>query len=117
MWSKRESRPKQLFEYEGVHGPVYLDLRFWPITGKDGNVEQVLAVSRDVTDIRLAGEVERRLIERLNLATAAGAIGIWDWDIVKNELVWDDRMYELYGIKRDRFAGVHEAWLACHSPR
>ena len=107
---------QQLFEYVGVHSSVYLDLRFWPIPGKDGKVEQVLAVSRDVTDLRRAGEVERRLTERLNLATAAGAIGIWDWDIARNELVWDDRMHELYGVPRDRFGGVYEAWLACIHP-
>ncbi len=53
----------------------------------------------------------RRSEERLRMATGAAGIGIWDWDIVKNDLVWDDRMYELYGVARTSFAGAYEAWL------
>ena len=39
-------------------------------------------------------------------------MGIWDWDIQKNELVWDDRMYDLYGVDKKDFFGAYEAWLA-----
>jgi len=49
--------------------------------------------------------------ERLKLATEAAGIGIWDWDIVKNELLWDDRMYQLYGLAPGDFGGAYEAWL------
>jgi PAS domain S-box-containing protein len=49
--------------------------------------------------------------ERLRLATDAGKMGIWDWDIALNRLIWDDRMYELYGVKREDFFGAYEAWL------
>lgn len=50
-------------------------------------------------------------LERLNLATHAARLGIWDWDIQKDELVWDKRMYELYGIREEDFSGAREAWL------
>jgi two-component system, cell cycle sensor histidine kinase and response regulator CckA len=66
-------------------------------------------------------ELERKVIERTNdltianerfsLAARAARLGVWDWNIRKNELVWDDGMYELYGIKREDFAGAYEAWL------
>ena len=52
-----------------------------------------------------------RLAERLNLATRAAHMGVWDWDIQQNELVWDDRMYELYGVPREAFGGAYETWL------
>lgn len=48
--------------------------------------------------------------ERLALATHAGSIGIWEYNIVTNELKWDDRMFELYGVRRDQFQGEYEAW-------
>ncbi len=47
---------------------------------------------------------ERVLIEertRLSLATEAAAIGIWEWNTATNEIIWDDRMYELYGAPRE----------------
>ncbi len=58
-----------------------------------------------------AEEKIRELNERISTATRASQVGIWDWDIKNNVLVWDDRMYALYGLKRDDFAGAYEAWL------
>jgi two-component system, sensor histidine kinase and response regulator len=53
---------------------------------------------------------------RLQLATRAAHLGIWDWDIAKNELVWDDAMYQQYGIDREDFGGAYEAWAKCLAP-
>ncbi|HEX7261653.1 MAG TPA: PAS domain-containing protein, partial [Luteolibacter sp.] len=58
----------------------------------------------------LEGDELSRVSERLQVAVRAAGIGIWDWDIVKNELVWDDSMYRLYGIRREDFNGDYEAW-------
>ncbi len=48
---------------------------------------------------------------RLRLAATSGNIGIWDWDIVTDELIWDKSMYALYGIRKEDFNGAYEAWL------
>ena len=40
----------------------------------------------------------------------AGGVGIWDYDPVENVLFWDDQMFRLYGITRETFSGVYEAW-------
>lgn len=61
--------------------------------------------------IRVRTEQLKQINERFLLATNAAHLGVWDWDIEKNELVWDTRMYELYGIKKGDFAGAYEAWL------
>jgi PAS domain S-box-containing protein len=50
--------------------------------------------------------------ERLALAAKAGGVGIWDYDVVQDTLIWDDEMFHLYGITRDRFSGAYEAWAA-----
>ena len=54
----------------------------------------------------------RAMTERQMLAARAGGVGIWDYDVVSDRLVWDDQMFELYGITRDRFGGAYEAWQA-----
>ena len=48
--------------------------------------------------------------ERLGLATRSGGVGIWDYDVVNNRLVWDDQMYRLYGILQSNFGGAYESW-------
>lgn len=48
--------------------------------------------------------------ERLQLATEASGVGVWDYDIVTNALVWDDSMYAIYGIDRAAVSSLYEAW-------
>lgn len=59
-----------------------------------------LAVQRDIAADK----------ERLKAAATAGIVGIWDWDIRTNKLVWDEVMYKLYGISAQDFSGAYEAW-------
>jgi diguanylate cyclase (GGDEF)-like protein/PAS domain S-box-containing protein len=54
----------------------------------------------------------RQSRERLALATESAGIGIWDWDLTANRMLWDGRMCELYGIREQEFSGTYEAWLA-----
>jgi PAS domain S-box-containing protein len=42
----------------------------------------------------------QKLSERLALSLKSGAIGTWEWDIRQNKIIWDDRMYELYGVAK-----------------
>jgi PAS domain S-box-containing protein len=65
---------------------------------------------RDITERKRTGEKLLQLSERLSLATRAGGVGIWDWDVVNNTLIWDDQMFALYGITREQFGGAYEAW-------
>ena len=72
--------------------------------------------------LEMLGMLERRYQdlreseERLKLATNAGNIGIWDWDIVKDELAWDEQMYLQYGVRREDFGGAIEAWAGALAP-
>jgi diguanylate cyclase (GGDEF)-like protein/PAS domain S-box-containing protein len=52
----------------------------------------------------------RQSAERLQLATEASGIGVWDYDLVTNELVWDESMYAIYGIDRAAVSSLYEAW-------
>jgi PAS domain-containing protein len=70
-------------------------------------IRQRLQSLQDISERKQPEENIVRLLERLNMATHAASLGIWDWDIQKDELVWDDRMYELYGVKREGFSGAY----------
>ncbi|MDF3127610.1 PAS domain S-box protein [Kiritimatiellaeota bacterium B1221] len=48
--------------------------------------------------------------ERFRLATQAGGLGVWDWDIQSGHLIWNDRMLEIYGMKREDFDGDLQTW-------
>jgi PAS domain S-box-containing protein len=65
---------------------------------------------------RRSDEALRTATERLRLATEAGIIGIWDWDIEHDDLVWDESMYRLYGRQKGDFGGAYEAWISAVHP-
>ncbi len=52
-----------------------------------------------------------KLEQRLSLATSAAEIGVWDWLVPENVLIWDEWMYRLYGVKEEDFSGAYEAWV------
>lgn len=64
------------------------------------------------TDLQKSRELLLKATERLSLAVRAGGVGIWEYDVVNNRLVWDDQMFRLYGITPGQFSGAYDAWQA-----
>jgi PAS domain S-box-containing protein len=50
--------------------------------------------------------------ERFRLATDSVSLAIWEWDIIQNTQIWDDRMYYLYGYITGEVLPSWEALLA-----
>jgi PAS domain S-box-containing protein len=81
-----------------------------PIRTPDGAMLGVVLVFRDVTEIYQARQEIQRLNERFRVATGAAGIGVWELDLQSKELIWDERMYVLYGYGDDRPAGGYDLW-------
>lgn len=39
------------------------------------------------------------------LATNAGRVGVWDWDVLTDTVTWSDVIYEIHGLERETFGG------------
>ena len=89
---------------------VVLETSGVPILDARGELLGYRGVDRDITERERNGEILRVSQERLALATRSAQIGVWDWDIAANRLLWDRRMYELYGIREQDFHRTYEAW-------
>jgi len=50
--------------------------------------------------------------ERLNLALQSGKIGIWSWDILSNQITWDEQLYQLFGATPETLEITLEKILA-----
>ena len=75
-----------------------------------GNCVRLFGTFQDIDSEKKIELKYKETAERLKVATKGANIGIWEFDVVTSELIWNDQMYELYGIKREDFEGVYEAW-------
>ena len=68
------------------------------------------------TSPRSFGEEGRDLAEHLRLALDAAGLGTFGWNRETGEVVWDERMEELFGFEPGRFDGTFEQYAAALHP-
>lgn len=87
-------------------------LSITPIRDAKGQVTHYSGVQLDVTEkLSAAKTMEQQVLdrtqaltltqERLEMATAVSGLGIWDWDLATDALVWDDQMHAIYETPDD----------------
>lgn len=94
----------------------WIQARTSPVTDIDGKLVRIVGFAVDITDLKMVQADLKEANDRFNLAARAGEVGIWDWDAVSTELLWDDQMFRLYGIEKDQFDGTVETWKRCLHP-
>jgi PAS domain S-box-containing protein len=79
---------------------------------RDSNGEPLHFVSQieNITERKKAIQQLHEANERLQLATASSDIGIWEYNVKTNFLVWDDAMFRIYGVKKENFSAAYDAW-------
>jgi len=105
-------------------GKIKNVIESWKIIN-NGNENEVRAVGtcQDITERKTAEdklitttEELRTISERLLLATTSAKIGIWDWDVVNNILIWDKTMFKIFGVSEDKFCGAYHAFSSTIHP-
>ncbi|CAM2010478.1 response regulator [Acanthopleuribacter pedis] len=88
------------------------------VEGEAGVKSYLLLIIEDITESRRmlaqkkTAEFELQAMStRLSLAIQPAQIGIWDFDLATQELIWDERMFQLYGMSADAFSGAYDAWV------
>lgn len=98
-------------EYLSPSGGVSRWYRISGVKLNDG-----LAVSYHEITQRKQSETDLKILaSRLGSATKALQAGIWDWDVHTNVLLWDERMYEIYGIPGNSQVN-YQLWASAVAP-
>ncbi|MBD2089344.1 PAS domain S-box protein [Microcoleus sp. FACHB-1515] len=99
------------FKFKRADGSdLWVILETTPIFDAAGIYQGALGMLTDITARKRAEEQLLDLSDRLSLALKSGAIGVWEWDIAADALIWDDRVCELYGVDRSNFTGTFSDW-------
>lgn len=92
--------------------PMQLEARNIPYRGR-----MVRAVEfRDLSEKKRAEEQHNQTLTRLALATRAGRVGVWDFDITTNTIIFDDLIFELYGLEKVNYGIAYETWRSAIHP-
>ncbi len=67
------------------------------------NAELEKRVLDRTTELEMSAEQLRESERRRSLALIAGNMGSWDWDCTKNDFMWDDGQYRIFGVDRNSF--------------
>jgi PAS domain S-box-containing protein len=80
-------------------GRVAVAIRFFPLSGRDGQVEHVAAVCTDETATVMANERLQASEDRMRLAQQVARVGTFEWDVRTNERSWTPQLEALYGFR------------------
>jgi PAS domain-containing protein len=77
---------------------------------KWGKATRIYGTIQDI-DATKGQEIKlQSLNDRLEIATKVMNIGIWEIDLNANTYVWDDRMHEIFDIKKEGNSTLYKAW-------
>ncbi len=83
-----------------------------PMRGSNDEYFGRFYIFEEVTCRKQTEEELKKSATRLELATRAGGVGVWDYDVVNNHILWDEQMFVLYGIHKEDFAYDYGSWTA-----
>jgi len=92
-------------------GKLYwVDSMIAPFVGEDGLVEKYVSIRTEITDRILAQQQQEALRQRFSLATESAGIGVWEWALATNTLVWDEQMYRIYQKEQTAATEAFSVW-------
>ncbi len=120
-YMRRKIRNREAFNCDTINytktgNKYWTRIQCQPEFDSTGELTGFFSIQTDITKDKEAEQAIYRLSERLTLATTSVKMGIWDWDVVNNKLIWDKTMYGIFGVAEDKFSGAYEAWAATVHP-
>ncbi len=94
----------------------WINMTISPVQVRDKAHPRHLCMIEDITERKQTEKALSVSEHRLSLATESAGIGIWDWDIITDEMTWDERIFGLYGIDKIPDHYGLEYWQNCLHP-
>jgi PAS domain S-box-containing protein len=101
--TKKEIYDDEFEFYDANNNKKWVRAYGEPIEDKHGNVHKLFGTFQEITEFK-----EKEM--ELKLVLESSRTGIWKLDLLKDELHWDDSMYQLYQIEKSDFTGDYDAW-------
>jgi PAS domain S-box-containing protein len=78
---------------------IEVALTISPIRNQSGAIVGASKIVRDMSEWKQAAKSLRAVQQRAELATEATGVGVWEWNIQIDLLIWNAQMFRIYGIE------------------
>ncbi|MEI6183375.1 MAG: diguanylate cyclase [Polynucleobacter sp.] len=106
----KQSIRAEILNYKKNGDEFWQELNIFPLRRNVNETVRFASIQRNITPIKINENSILEAKNSLELATKAGGIGVWDWDIVNDVLNWDQGMYSLYGINSRDCHSEYDSW-------
>ncbi|MFD2165067.1 response regulator [Thalassotalea euphylliae] len=76
----------------------------------DGKCVRLFGSFQDINERKLTESALQDKNERMELAADSAGFGVWDYNILTEEMEWDDWMYRLFGVSELSERSAAEVW-------
>jgi len=97
-------------------GEYWTSMELSPLPTSGEEKKLFFGIQSDITEKRRASLDLEEVSRRFALAVESASVGIWDWDVKRDSLVWDDHTHSLYGVSRVDFEPSYRTWMNCIDP-
>ena len=92
------------------------DSNFWadttivPFLNPEGKPFQYMVIGSNITKRKNAEEKIQRVLERYDILSRATSDTIWDWNMIKDEMLYNEGITEIFGYKADDIDYAADWW-------
>jgi PAS domain S-box-containing protein len=104
-WSNNQAilarhEPFENFEHMGYDmdgDQIWLSTSGEPIFDHENLFKGYRGTSKNITQQKISAAALKASEQRLRLVIDIAGIGIWEWDMISDQVLWDKRQFELFG--------------------
>ncbi len=76
-----------------------------------GEIKGLLGAFQDITQEKEQAIELSSYADRQKIASRAASFGVWEWNLRKDELIWDSESYEIFGVQPGELKPTYRYWI------
>lgn len=102
---------EELINYTKSGEMFWLELDIVPVADETGWYTHWVAIERDITERKAAEAALKESGDRFRLLASAAKDCIWDWDVVTDNIWWNEGFETLFGFDRSAVEPCNDSWI------
>lgn len=93
-----------------VGGAITVHTRKLPLCDRDGKPTLLLGICEDITARKRSAEALKEAQHRLAFTLRGADVGLWDWDVKTNEVIFSNEWKSQLGYRGDEIRNMNSEW-------